>query len=465
MVRSGVLVIVGSSDPGRGSTSEPESTDEQLPDDASMKVAVLGAGVTGLTAAHLLSARGHEVRCLEAAERPGGLCRSEVIDGFVADRAGGHILFSKDREVMGFILETIAPVGHHTSRRQTFIFHRGRYIQYPFENGLAGLPPEENFACVRGYIESVFARRNGAPPPENFHDWCLWRFGPGICDLFMHPYNRKIWNVDLHELGTQWVQGRVPDAPMEDVLRSALGIRTEGYAHQAVFHYPLEGGFETLVRCLLRRIPEGVVRTGTPCRSVRRKDGAWWVNGERFDRVVSTLPLPELPRIIDPPPPDVLAAFQGLDHVSLLTVFIALDKADPPPHSWIYFAHPEDGPQNRVTWLGNYSPRNAPPGRSSVMAEVTYHRELPGTEDAVAAEVIDGLARCGLFEKRQVLFHRNFRNNHAYILYRRDLEPNLEIVREHCRSVGLDILGRFGNYSYFNSDMCIRAAMDYAGNL
>ena len=75
-----------------------------------MKIAVLGGGITGLVATHLLLEEGHEVTCLEAAERCGGLCRSEVVDGFVADRAGGHIMFSKDQEVLGFKLQTVKDV-------------------------------------------------------------------------------------------------------------------------------------------------------------------------------------------------------------------------------------------------------------------------------------------------------------------------------------------------------------------
>ena len=59
---------------------------------------------------------------------------------------------------------------------------------------------------------------------------------------------QKIWNVDLHELGTTWVSGRVPDAPLEDVLRSAIGVKTEGYTHQSVFWFPRNGGFEAMVK-------------------------------------------------------------------------------------------------------------------------------------------------------------------------------------------------------------------------
>ncbi len=425
-----------------------------------MKIAVLGAGITGLTTTHLLLEAGHQVSCLEASQHCGGLCRSEVVDGFVADRAGGHIIFSKDDEVMQFVLGLLKDVGHHTSERNTFIHLKGRYVQYPFENGLADLEPEDTFACLRDYIEAQFLRRNGAEEPDDFHAWCLWRFGQGICDLFMHPYNSKIWNVPLQELGIKWVSGRVPDAPMADVLRSALGMRTEGYTHQAVFHYPNSGGFEALIHGLVDRIPDGVIRTSTPCEALKKTADGWSVNGEHFDRVISTIPLQQLATCLPDMPAPVRGAFESLDYTSLMTVFLALDKADAPDHSWIYFPDPADGPQNRITWLSNYAPGNAPDGCSSVMAEVTYYRDAPGDDEAVTAQVIDGLAGAGLLEREQVRWSKVWHNRYAYILYRKGLEENLDAVRGYCADQGIDIVGRFGNYSYFNSDMCIRAAMD-----
>ena len=425
-----------------------------------MKIVVLGGGITGLVTTHLLVEEGHDVTCLEAADRCGGLCRSEVVDGFVADRAGGHIMFSKDGEVLEFVKRLVDHVGHHTTNRKTFINLKRRYVQYPFENGLADLEPGDTFACLRDYIEMQFARRQGAAEPDDFHSWCLWRFGKGICDLFMHPYNEKIWNVPLDELGVEWVSGRVPDAPMEDILRSALGIRTEGYAHQAIFHYPNEGGFEAMIHGVLRRIPEGVVRTGTPCETLSRDGDGWEVNGEPYDRVVSTIPLQELFKVLPGVPEGVSESFRSLDYTSLMTVFLALDKADAPDHSWVYFPDPADGPQNRITWLSNYAPGNAPEGCSSVMAEVTYYRTPPGSDADVTTQVIEGLSGAGVIDADQVRWSRVWHNEYAYILYRKGLEENLEVVRGYCDDVDIDVIGRFGNYSYFNSDMCIRAAMD-----
>ena len=427
-----------------------------------MKVAVLGAGITGAVLTRALHEQGHHVVCLEASARTGGLCGSETIEGFVCDRAGGHIIYSKDEEVLRYVLEATSHVGHHTTERDTCIYEYGRHVSYPFENGLADLPSVARFECVRGYVEATFSRRNGSPIPDNFHDWCLWRFGEGISQHFMHPYNEKIWNVDLRDLGVEWVDGRVPDAPLEDVLRSALGTRTVGYGHQAIFHYPLTGGFESIVDGVLRHIPTGIVQTNSPCSTLEKTSSGWLVNGESYDRVISTIPLQELAKVLAEIPEDVASSFGKLDYTSLLTVFLALNRPEVPPRSWIYFPHAADGPQNRITYLSNYSPQNAPPGKSSIMAEVTFHGDLPATEEVITKQVIEGLVQSGMVAPAEIMWTRTFESRYAYILYRQDLETNLARVRAWCRSQELDIVGRFANYDYFNSDGCIRAALDLA---
>ncbi len=427
-----------------------------------MKVAVLGGGISGVSVAHFLERKGHEVHILEAESRVGGLCASETTDGFVADKSGGHIIYSTDKEVLKFILDVLGPGGSVENERHARIFYRDRYVMYPFENGLGDLPPQDNFDCLKGYVEAAFARRNGAVEPTNFHDWCLWRFGEGISRHFMWPYNERIWNVDLRTMSTDWVRGRVPDAPIDDVLRSSIGIRTTGYGHQAVFWYPRDGGFQTIVDRIRATLTTTKVRLGHLCTSLARTPTGWSVDGEAFDRVVSTLPLRELVKTLRDVPEGIRSAFDGLGYTSLISVFLAIDHARLPKYSWVYFPHPENGPQNRVTFLSNYSPNNAPKGKSSILAEVTYIGKMPGTPQSVTQEVIAGLERCGIISANEVLFSKTYDNHYAYILYEHGLEARLKDVRGWLKDAGLDIVGRFGNYNYFNSDRCVRAAMDLA---
>src|SRR5207249_2218467 len=121
---------------------------------------------------------------------------------------------------------------------------------------------------------------------------------------------------------------------------------------------------------------EGVldrVRLSTPVREVARVGTGWEVNGERFDTAINSIPIQELYRTLRPAPArDVLDAVAGLKFLSISTALIGVDRANLSPYSWVYLPHPENGPSNRITFLNNYSPENAPAGKSSVLAEVTF---------------------------------------------------------------------------------------------
>ncbi len=425
-----------------------------------MRTAILGGGFTGILAARLLAGRGHEVSVFESQDRIGGLCRSVTIDGAVCDVAGGHILHSRDPEVLASMLAVLG--GATATERRTKIFHRGRYVKYPFENGLGELDAQENAECLGGYIEAHVARRLGAEEPADFRSWIPWRFGEGIARNFMLPYNEKIWCSDLRDVSSAWCSGRVPEAPLEDVIRGALGLPSEGYTHQLRFHYPLRGGFQTLVEAFARGI-EDRIRTSTPVRELGRDSADFLVNGERFERVVNTLPLPVLFDVLGGDvPADVRAAVGGLRHLSLATVFLVVDSPELSPLSWVYFPHSADGPMNRITHLSNYGPHNAPPGHSTLMAEITAPGgSRPPSPEALTSEVVDHLAGNGLLPRQHLVATRCFFNEYAYPLHDTGMNTRLERVLGWLAEQGVASLGRFGRYAYANTDQLYRQVHDW----
>lgn len=425
-----------------------------------MKICILGAGISGVTLARLLTADGHAVTVLEKADRAGGLCRSKQTDGFTWDEAGGHILFSKDQRALDW---QKARCGGDPNlcrvERQTRILWHDRFVPYPFENGVGHLTKEATVDCLEGYVEAYVARRAGAPCPPTFKDWIQWRMGDGFARHFMVPYNEKIWDCDLATMTSSWVAGRVPEAPLRDVLSSAVGLDTQGYTHQSVFWFPQRGGFETLVRGTV----EGsgfVLRTRTAVEHVRRVGERFAVNGEDFDLVVNTVPLPQIESKIDDIPEAVRADIRALRPISLVNVIIGVRTHEPiPPYSWIYLPFPEQGDANRVTYYSNYSPHNAPAQHASFMAEVTHRGDIT-PDRAWVDELVGRLAGCGLFTKDQVVMTDWAQHEFAYIDQNVDFPARIARVRAWFDHSGYITFGRFGRYEYHNSDQCILRAME-----
>ena len=223
----------------------------------------------------------------------------------------------------------------HQKRRDNKIWFKGRLVKYPFENDLASLPPEDNFECIYGYIVNPHANDE----PRNLAEWSYKTFGAGISDKYFIPYNRKIWNYEPTKLGLEFVS-RIPKPPMEDVLKSSIGIPTEGYLHQLNFFYPIEGGYEQIVHGFAKRV-RGDIRTSFVVGEVRREGDRWVVNGERkYDELISTLPIHELLKVWRDAPPEVHEHAAKLRYNSLINVVLGVNEDRGYPWTALYVPDP-----------------------------------------------------------------------------------------------------------------------------
>ncbi len=407
-----------------------------------------------------------DVTLFEAAPAVGGLCASKTVAGFTYDVTGGHILYSKDAAAMRWMKDAAGgDTAFVAKERRTKIRFGDRWVHYPFENGLSDLPAQANFDCLKGYIEAWHKRQmDGSSAPDAFGAWVRWRFGEGIARHFMDPYNRKVWKREPDQLSSDWVAGRVPDAPIEDVLRASVGIRTEGYTHQSIFYYPARGGFQAITDGIASTVMDRV-RLKTPVREVQRVGERWRVNGEEFDRVVCTLALTDVPRIVAEVPADVASAMTELEFNSITCILIALDRAEHPDLSWIYLPHDDQGPANRVTYMSNYAPSNAPTGKSSFLCEVTHPGGAPYPGPELEGQVIGGLERAGLLKRGEVLFTDRVSTRHAYVVFDHEYHPRRNLALGWMDKVGLIPLGRFGRFEYDNSDQCVIKARELAKHM
>ena len=101
-----------------------------------MKIAVLGAGVSGLTAARLLTDQGFDVAVYEQNESIGGLARTRYTNGYLYDPYGGHIFNSKHKNIVDWIFSLYPQNLWQYTERNAKIYYQGQYISYPFELSL-----------------------------------------------------------------------------------------------------------------------------------------------------------------------------------------------------------------------------------------------------------------------------------------------------------------------------------------
>lgn len=430
-----------------------------------VRTLILGGGLTGITLARLLREKGYEVLVLEAESRIGGLCRSRTGHGFTFDTGGSHIIFSRDKEVLDFMHRVLGS-NRDTRSRNTKILYKDILVKYPFENGLAALPREDLYFCISEFIKTyVMAEKGEIPPPKNFRDWIYATFGRGISELYMIPYNEKIWNFPSEQMSAHWMEGRVPRPPVEDVIKSAIGIETEGYTHQSIFSYPVDGGIEALVTSIAHGLEDSIL-TDFRVTSLVFRDGLWEAgDGTRTvsgDRVISTIPLQHLITCLGDIPEEVKNAVDALRYNSVACIQIGI-RGKVPGISWMYIPDMSQSLANRISFPSNFSTHVAPEGHSGILAEITYNEGdavSRMSDQELVNHTLQSLEKMGFIIPEQVVHTAVDRQKFAYVVYDLDYLENIRIIREYFQSRGITLQGRFSLFEYLNMDGCIRHAME-----
>lgn len=274
---------------------------------------ILGAGPAGIGAALPL---GRDAALLEAHTSIGGLCGTLELGGAVFD-VGGHSFHPEVRDLVFRSLEMCE------QKRIARCYSRGALISYPFQAHFRQLrDPSIVEKCARG-LRAATRGRGAAHLEGSLRE----RFGPGIARHFLLPYNRKLWARDLRGLSADWIPERVCGADTRAETPAADAGARRPLEEDTVVAYPARGGFGEILRALARQVRD--FRPGMRATRVepsRRRLVTEGGSTFAWDRLVSTLPLPELRNITQGVPESLRAAAGRLEHVSLKLVLVVVGR-------------------------------------------------------------------------------------------------------------------------------------------
>jgi protoporphyrinogen oxidase len=412
---------------------------------------VIGAGLTGLSAAYH---SGGKTLVLEKESTPGGLCRSETVDGFTFDLTG-HLLHLRRPEIKDLIRRLLPGDAFNRIDRRSFIYSSGVFTPYPYQVNTHGLPAEVIAECLEGFIEAV---RGGEVTPEaagamSFRDWVLATFGKGVAKHFMFPYNEKLWRTDLSEMTCEWVSWAVPRPTVTDVVEGALGISRRAFGYNPSFLYPRRGGIRILADAIADRV-EGI-RYGAEVTAVdarrkvvtfRTREGR--VEESPYSSLISTMPLPALLQVTDGLPGSLDRIASGLRYTAVVNINLGIERAPLTDMHWVYFPGPEFL-FYRCGFPANFTSEAVPPGCSSLYMEISLKPGEAWSEDDLMEKCRQGLLRCGLLRPEDRIVARStFYISPAYVIYDRFRLGNLDKALATLRELGIHSTGRYGAWHY-----------------
>jgi protoporphyrinogen oxidase len=409
---------------------------------------ILGGGLAGMAASLSTGAPVYE-----AEPYVGGVAASDTTDGFTFDR-GIHVLQTRNERALSLFSDV--GIEFETHSRRASIYFQGKYTEYPFQVNTAGLPIGLRARCVWGFL-----RRGNEPAPTNYEEWINRSVGRGFASTFLIPYSEKFWTVHPRDMTFEWTSNRVPQPSTWQVLRGMVWNKQTNIGTNASFRYPrARGGYGSIANALARRggdvhLKHRAVRIDTATRTVHFDNGTH----ARYATMISSIPLPDLVGLCQAAPESVRDAARQLRTNSILVVNFGIDRADVSNRHWVHFPEKEFS-FFRISFPHNFSDATAPPGTSSISAEVAYSDREPCDAAAVAARVREDLIRAGILRRDDTLLTTTTRNiKYAYCIYDRPRTEALRVIHQWMRSQGIVSCGRYGLWTYFWSDEAILSGL------
>jgi protoporphyrinogen oxidase len=400
---------------------------------------IIGAGVTGLATAAALSARNDaDYLVLEADREIGGWCKTVKKEGFVWDYSG-HFFHFKHPDIEKWLRDRMPGQQIRVVDKKSFIAFGGGHVDFPFQKNIHQLPQADFIECL---YDLYFARssdvKRDAPAPEgNFLEMLQARFGKGICDRFLVPYNEKLYACDLATLDKDAMGRFFPHANLTDIVGNMK--RADNASYNATFTYP-EGGAIEYVKALASAVrPDGIALDerlesvdlqAKVARTSRRQ--------LRFDRLVSSAPF------------DRFAGLCALDsepgtwaYNKVLVFNLGFDGKGARDVHWTYYPSRETV-FYRVGWYDNIFDTD----RMSLYVEVGYPKDAVIDVPAARRRVLQDLEREGVVTGQKLVAEHSVVLDPAYVhITGRSLAEHKRLSARLAERQVWSI-GRYGGWTY-----------------
>ena len=448
---------------------------------SSTRVAVIGAGPAGLTAAYELVKQGVPVQVFEAdPEYVGGISRTARYKGFHFD-IGGHRFFSKSKEIEDLWTE-ILPEDMLYRPRKSRIYYNNRFFSYPLKGGEAlwRLGLLESFRCGLSYLK---ARIWPHPDPRNFEDWVSNQFGKRLFSIFFKTYTEKVWGMNCRDISADWAAQRIKGLSLGAAIRNALmpgKPKNRGAVIKTLidsFRYPRKGPGMMWERCAqLVREKGGEIHMGQAVKSLHRSGERWQLtlaSGDVWgaDHVISSAPLREVITHLHPrPASEVLAAATSLRYRDFLTVVLIQKGKTTFDDNWVYI-HDSGVQVGRIQNFKSWSPEMVPDPVYSCYGLEYFCFEGDGLWNTADEELIrlgkEEIGKIGLIPVEEIVDGCVVRQPKAYPVYDDHYAQHVESIRQ-CLAQdypGLHLAGRNGMHKYNNQDHAMMTALLIARNI
>ncbi|USN45807.1 MAG: FAD-dependent oxidoreductase [Candidatus Woesearchaeota archaeon] len=395
-----------------------------------VKYLILGGGISGVSFGHFVNSQ--DFLLLEKNNVLGGHCRSFKLKGFVWD-CSGHFLHFRNKEMEQYILELTRGKFFSTQRKSKILYYN-KMIDFPFQNNIHQLPLSETVDCLLSYV------RKKRRKIKSFKDMILNKYGSGICNKFLIPYNEKLYACDLNSLDVSAMGRFFPNTSFLYLLGNFFSFRKKKFYNDTLFSF--KNGIQDLISVLSKNILSEQVSLKETVVKIdpSNKTATTNIREIKYEFLVNTL---DLKQFLDLMPANYSKNKLNLACNKVLVFNLGFDKPSNHTLHWIYVP----SKKNIFYRVGFYNNiRNE--RRMSLYVEIGLKEYANINTDEFLSETIKQLKQLNIITDHKLIAKNHVVLNPAYVHLKKENYYKLKMLKNQLKEKNIFLLGRYAEWKY-----------------
>jgi len=451
-----------------------------LPD---KRIAIMGGGITGLSAGMYLARQGYDVDIFEKESHSGGLASGRIINGNIYEY-GPHFFHTNNSQILSEI-KTLANDELINFERTILIKFMDEYFIYPLSifEVLKKLPKKMVFIAAASLIWNNLKRIFKKPKVENSETILLGYYGNILYELFFKNYIYHVWGIYPDKFSPEFAMERIPRISGSMFLNKLISpIRAKFGSKKSIKHFVenVDGQLYTTkigYRGIINKMVEDIKKNGgkihidsevVKIKINENRVNEITINSDKIhdfqvDGLINTIPINKAILMVTPEVSKVAKeSAESLEFRALVFVGVLVNKPKVLPVSFMYF---REHSFNRIYDSSYFSHDTVIPGTTILVAEISSGKQDRWwSDDKYCKEmVLKDLLREKIIEEKNVLEMNVYRYEFGYPIYKLGYEKHLNKLLDYIKNIkNFKTAGRQGRFQYVNGHIAMKMGFEAA---
>ena len=397
---------------------------------------IIGGGISGLTLANYIT----DYLIVEKDSSLGGYARTHYVDDYIWDYAG-HFFHFKTDEFKSMFINSMDKNDYIIKNKNTYIYFEDKLIDYPFQMNIHELSKDKFIDC----LYDLFNKQE-KEVYTNFLDMLYGKFGIAITEMFLKPYNEKLYATDLTKLDKDAMGRFFPYANISEIINNMKNHSNTSYNN--TFMYPKKGA-QVIVNKLCEKVDMNKVMLNTSVTSIDLNKKEVTLSTKEvisYNNLINTIPFNKFLSLLNIQ--EYTNFSNELSYNKVLVFNLGFDKKSTYNNTdWIYFPD-----KNINFYRAGFYDNILSTDKLSMYIEIGYSKESVIDESTINKELsltLDNLKKCKIIDDTfKLVKYESIIMDPAYVHIDTLHDKLVKEIINDLETKNVYSVGRYGSWTY-----------------